>query len=41
MTTESVTVAPDGLSYHVLCSTLHFTSFAVLVDVSDVEVQYI
>jgi uncharacterized FlaG/YvyC family protein len=38
VTTESVTAAPDDRSYHVLCSTEHFTSFAVLVDVSDVEV---
>jgi hypothetical protein len=41
VTTESVTMAPDGRSYHVLCSTVHFTSFAVLVDVSGVEVQSI
>ena len=39
LTTDSVTKAPDGLSYHVLCSAQHFTSFAVLVDVSDVEVS--
>ena len=39
VTTENVTVANDGRSYHVLCTAEHFTSFAVLVDVSDTEVS--
>ena len=39
VTTENVTVANDGRSYHVLCTAEHFTSFAVLVDVSDIEVS--
>ena len=39
MTTVAVTLAPDGLSYHVVCDTKHLTSFAVLVDVSDAEVR--
>ena len=39
VTTDNVTTSPDGRSYHVVCTTKHFTSFAVLVDVSDVEVR--
>ena len=39
VTTDNVTVATDGHSYHLLCTAEHFTSFAVLVDVSDIEVS--
>lgn len=38
ITTDSVTQSANGKSYHVVCTTEHLTSFAVLVDVVETNV---